>query len=75
VARRAIPAMAIVGPGIRSQQRVMVPIFSRMAPHQALVDSFPLELSMELSQSDASEYIPLATRWRCCAVPPVNGTS
>jgi hypothetical protein len=34
----------------------MVPILSRMAPHLALVDSFKLEPSRELSQFDASEH-------------------
>jgi hypothetical protein len=40
-----------------------VTILSQMATHLALVDSFLLELSVELSQPDASERTLLATRW------------
>jgi hypothetical protein len=62
VSCHAIPATAIAGPGMRSWQRVMVSVLSWMVLHRALVDSFPLELSSELSQSDANEHIPLDAR-------------
>jgi hypothetical protein len=42
---------------------VMVPIFLRMSPPQAMVDSLMLEPSRELSQSDTSKHI-LLDAWR-----------
>jgi hypothetical protein len=75
VAHHAILAVATMGLGIRSQQRVMVPIMSRMALHYALVDSFLLEPSGELSLSDASEHILLAVQRRWCGFLLVDGTS
>jgi hypothetical protein len=71
----AVPTVAIVGPGMRSRQAVMVPILSRMAPQVALVDSLPLKPSGELGQSDASEHILLAVPWRWCGFSPVDSTS
>jgi hypothetical protein len=59
-AHRAIPSATIAGPRTRSLPRVMAPILSWMAPHRALVDSFLLELSRELSLFDTSEHTPPA---------------
>jgi hypothetical protein len=59
-AHDTVPAMAIAGSGMRSRQRVMVPILLRMALHRAFDDLFSLEQSRELSQSDTSEHILLA---------------
>jgi hypothetical protein len=63
VACRVVPTAATVGPRMRSRQRVMVPIFLRMSPPQAMVDSLMLEPSRELSQSDTSKHI-LLDAWR-----------
>jgi hypothetical protein len=41
----------------------MAPTLARLAPHRALVDSSPFQLSVELSWTIANEHTPL-TMWR-----------
>jgi hypothetical protein len=45
--------------GMRRRKEVMVPTLSQMAPRWALADLLLLELSGELSQSDANNHTPL----------------